>query len=124
LETDLADTVDVTIPVDADVAKALESRAHREAAGRYLSKLLKDGSVAEILADAGPESSKNRRHAFHELDQVTLAEAVYVTELERELPVGASGTVVGIWQNGRAYEVEFSQPFECLVTVPSEGLKA
>jgi hypothetical protein len=45
-------TVDVTIPVDAEVARALESPARREAAGRYLSGLLKGERVHEILADA------------------------------------------------------------------------
>ena len=36
-------TVDVIIPVDAEAARALESPARREAAGRYLSGLLKGG---------------------------------------------------------------------------------
>lgn len=45
-------TVDVTIPLDVDAATALESRARREAAGRYLSGLLKDGRAKEILAEA------------------------------------------------------------------------
>jgi hypothetical protein len=42
--------------------------------------------------------------------------------LDQDLPAGAHGTVVGVWQGGRAYEVEFSEPFECLVTVPAERL--
>lgn len=61
---------------------------------------------------------------FNELDEVALATPVYVKDVGRELPAGARGTVVGIWQGGKAYEVEFSTPFECLVTVPSAGLAA
>jgi len=38
-------TVEVVLPVDAEAAKALNSRARREAAGRYLSGLLKGGRV-------------------------------------------------------------------------------
>jgi hypothetical protein len=45
-------TVEVTIPVDAEVAKAFDSPARREAAGRYLSSLLKDGRVSDALAEA------------------------------------------------------------------------
>jgi hypothetical protein len=59
---------------------------------------------------------------FGELDDVTLAAPVHVATLDRDLPVGSHGTVVGFWQDGRAYEVEFSEPFECLVTVPAEDL--
>lgn len=44
--------VDVTIPVDPEAAKALESPARREAAGRYLSDLLKRGALGDVLADA------------------------------------------------------------------------
>jgi hypothetical protein len=62
--------------------------------------------------------------AFHELDEVILARAVGVSELGKALPAEARGTVVGVWQGGRAYEVEFAAPFACLVTVPAEGLAA
>jgi hypothetical protein len=64
-----------------------------------------------------------RRRAFEELDDVTLVAPIHVASLDQDLPAGAHGTVVGIWQGGRAYEVEFSEPFECLVTVPADGLR-
>jgi hypothetical protein len=63
-------------------------------------------------------------HIFKELDEVTSITPVYVKDPGRELPVGGRGTVVGVWQGGRAYEVEFAEPFECLVTVAPEGLSA
>ena len=66
----------------------------------------------------------NGRHMFNELDEVALARPVYVKDVGRELPAGARGTVVGVWEGGRAYEVEFAKPFECLVTVPTESLCA
>ena len=53
--------VDVTIPVDAEAAKVLESAARREAVGRYLSELLKGGGVREILAEAIAEAKREAR---------------------------------------------------------------
>lgn len=54
-------TVDVTIPVDAEAARALESPARREAAGRYLSGLLKGERVGEALADAIADAKREAR---------------------------------------------------------------
>jgi hypothetical protein len=62
--------------------------------------------------------------AFNELDEVVLARAVDIRDLGKELPAGSRGTVVGVWQGGRAYEVEFAEPLACLVMVPAEGLAA
>jgi hypothetical protein len=45
-------TVEVTLPVDAEAAKALNSPARREAAGRYLSSLLTGGRIRDVLAEA------------------------------------------------------------------------
>lgn len=45
-------TVDVTIPMDAEAARALESPARREALGRYLSELLKGGRIRDALSEA------------------------------------------------------------------------
>jgi hypothetical protein len=46
------DMVDVTIPVDAVAAKALEIPARRQAAGRVLSDLLTGRRAVDLLADA------------------------------------------------------------------------
>lgn len=54
-------TVDVTIPVDAETARALASPARREAAGRYLSGLLKGERVLEILAEAITDAKREAR---------------------------------------------------------------
>jgi hypothetical protein len=60
-ETNMDNTVDVTIPVDAEAAKALHNAARREAAGRYLSSLLTGGRIQEVLADAIAEAKLEAR---------------------------------------------------------------
>jgi len=54
-------TVEVTLPVDAEAAKALDSPARREAAGRYLSSLLKSGRVRDVLAEAIADAKRDAR---------------------------------------------------------------
>jgi hypothetical protein len=54
-------TVEVTIPVDAEAARALESPTRREAAGRYLSSLLKAGGIRDILAEAIADAKREAR---------------------------------------------------------------
>jgi hypothetical protein len=55
------DMVDVTIPVDPDVARALEDPARREAAGRVLSGLLKGGQIRDVLAEAIADVKREAR---------------------------------------------------------------
>jgi hypothetical protein len=52
----MADTVEVSIPVDAETARALENPDRRVAAGRYLSSLLGGGQVPALLAQAIAEA--------------------------------------------------------------------
>ncbi|MGH7050535.1 MAG: hypothetical protein ACRD1C_14225 [Terriglobales bacterium] len=54
-------TVEVTLPIDAEAAKALNSPARREAAGRYLSSLLKGGRVRDVLAEAIADAKQEAR---------------------------------------------------------------
>lgn len=63
----MSNTVEVSIPVDAEAAKALKSPARREAAGRYLSGLLKAGRVRELLGEAIAET-KSEAHAHGSTD--------------------------------------------------------
>ena len=46
------DIVEVTIPVDAVTAKALENPARRQAVGRLLSDLLAGRRVVDLLSEA------------------------------------------------------------------------
>ena len=55
------DRVDVTIPVEPEVAKALENPARREAAGRVLSGLLKGGHLRDTLAEAIADAKREAR---------------------------------------------------------------
>jgi hypothetical protein len=57
----MSDTVDVTIPVDAEAAQALKSPARRAAAGRYLSGLLKGGRARDFLEEAFAEAKSEAR---------------------------------------------------------------
>ena len=54
-------TVEVTLPLDAEAAKALNSPARREAAGRYLSGLLTGGRVHDVLTEAIAEAKCEAR---------------------------------------------------------------
>jgi hypothetical protein len=54
--------VDVTIPVDPEVAKALVDPARREAAGRVLSNLFMHGRLRDVLAEAIADA-KREAHA-------------------------------------------------------------
>ena len=53
--------IDVAIPVEPDVARALEDPARREAAGRVLDGLLKGGAVREVLAEAIDAAKREAR---------------------------------------------------------------
>jgi hypothetical protein len=41
----------------------------------------------------------------------------------RVLPAGARGTVVYAYGSGAAYEVEFAEPFQCVVTLVREDVE-
>jgi hypothetical protein len=66
----------------------------------------------------------SRGAAFKELEDVVLTAPVRVATVGRDLPAGAHGTIIGVWRNGAAYEVEFTQPFACLVTLRAASLQA
>jgi hypothetical protein len=70
------------------------------------------------------KASESSAPGFKELDDVVLAVPVRVAAADRELPAGAHGTIVGVWRDGAAYEVEFTQHFACLVTLRSTSLRA
>ena len=74
--------------------------------------------------DIEPHTEIERTPAFAELTRVVLTKPVFVQEANRELPAGSRGTVVAVWQGGKAYEVEFAKPFTCLVTITPERLAA
>lgn len=56
------------------------------------------------------------RAAFQDLDRVRV-----LTDFEADegvmVPAGSIGTVVAIWAQGQAFEVEFTQPVDALATI-------
>jgi len=55
------DTVNVTIPVDAAAAKALENPLRREAIGRVVSDMLVKGTITDLLAQAVADLKQDAR---------------------------------------------------------------
>ncbi len=55
------DRVDLTIPVEPRIARALESPEQREAAGRVLSSLLKGGHLRDILEEVIADAKREAR---------------------------------------------------------------
>lgn len=55
-----------------------------------------------------------------ELQRVTLARLVDCEE--GRVPAGATGTIVHVWRNGAAFEVEFTQPFHAVATVQAQDI--
>lgn len=64
----------------------------------------------------------SERHERHpELSMVALA---YAVESDDGLvPAGSKGTVVFVYPNEVAYEVEFSRPFHTVATVKAEAVR-
>ena len=56
-----------------------------------------------------------------ELDQVTISREVESDDGDT-VPAGATGTVVGIWAGGAAFEVEFAEPVSALATVKADAI--
>ena len=60
-------------------------------------------------------------HHHPELSLVSLTCAV--ESQDGLLPAGATGTVVHVYSQGRAYEVEFSEPFHTIATIEATALR-
>jgi hypothetical protein len=69
-------------------------------------------------------------HNATNLEPCVIAEQTVVrlltdTDVEgRVLPAGSTGTVVGVWLTGNAYEVEFYEPFHAVVTLKPKAIAA
>lgn len=58
---------------------------------------------------------------FNELDCVRLLRSSIDMD-DKLVPAGSVGTIVAVWGGGEAFEVEFVEPFQALVTVRVEDL--
>ncbi|MCJ2042923.1 DUF4926 domain-containing protein [Methylobacterium sp. J-059] len=66
--------------------------------------------------------SSHRAEALQDLDGVVLT--VEAKSLDGDtIPAGSEGTIVGIWREGAAYEVEFAEPEGALCKVRPEQLQ-
>lgn len=65
--------------------------------------------------DIGAVTASPSSDELKELDRVALT--VPVSSEAGTVPAGATGTIVGVWQAGHAFEVEIARPFAALVTV-------
>lgn len=65
--------------------------------------------------------ASQRRFPIDELDEVTLSRDVVDMD-GRRVPAGSVGTVVGVWGEMAAFEVEFTRPFQALATVRREAI--
>ena len=59
---------------------------------------------------------------LRDLDRVVLTAAA-TTDDGLAMVAGTEGTIVGIWRDGEAYEVEFAQPSGALATVEARDLR-
>jgi len=82
----------------------------------------KDSLTTYATGLDGRSGRAKPRPIFPELSRVRLAKEFCLGE-GKTLPVGTSGTVVGVWAQGEAYEVEFSKPFHAVLTVPAQQLR-
>ncbi|MEH3119441.1 MAG: DUF4926 domain-containing protein [Methylorubrum populi] len=63
------------------------------------------------------------RSAFKDLDRVILT-ADMATDDGDTVVAGSEGTIVGVWRDGAAYEVEFTTPVAGLATVLPSALRS
>jgi hypothetical protein len=65
--------------------------------------------------------ASERRSLIDELDEVVLSRDV--VDMDGQcVPAGSVGTVVGVWGEMAAFEVEFAQPFQALATVQRDRI--
>lgn len=69
-----------------------------------------------------PPVSGSEVGPVRELDRVALLADV-VGDDEVNVPAGSVGTVVAVWGQGAAFEVEFTRPVDALATVEAALLK-
>ena len=63
-----------------------------------------------------PPADAESNEPVRELDRVRVLQAVTGDD-DLTVPVGATGTVVAVYADGAAFEVEFTEPIDTLATV-------
>lgn len=78
-------------------------------------------AVLYDVATSADRATNDSRPVLAEHSVATLS-STFDLDDGRTLPAGSAGAVVGIWGEGKAYEVEFMEPFHAVVTVPARRL--
>lgn len=74
-----------------------------------------------ISALAGFDGGLDDGAPIRELDRVRVLEPV-TGDGDEPIPAGSTGTVVGIYAQGAAFEVEFTEPVDALATIEARSL--
>ncbi|MCJ2083305.1 DUF4926 domain-containing protein [Methylobacterium sp. J-090] len=78
------------------------------------------------FATAGLPKRRTRvaktRTPLDELSMAVLSAPITLDD-GRTLPIGSRGAIVFVYENGAAYEFEFSEPFSTVVTIEAQHLK-
>jgi hypothetical protein len=83
--------------------------------------------VRPLSNPAGPEPDSSIRFgsdagpALREFSMVALRADIALPD-HRVMPSGSRGAIVFVYENGAAYEVEFSRPFHALLTIEASLL--
>lgn len=76
-----------------------------------------------LVVDSHPTAARTSGSAaFWELDRVQTVVDV-IGEAGEHVPVGSTGTVVAVWGDGVAFDVEFTRPVETLAAIEPEKLR-
>ena len=73
-------TVDVTIPLEPEAARCLDSVERRAAMGRYLSGVLKDGRLRDLLEEVIRDAKREAQAAGLTDEQVEAELAAWRSE--------------------------------------------
>ena len=92
----------------------MSGRLAEAAAQRHLDRMSVE--AVYIMRNRAPRSG------LKDLDRVELTASV-VSDDGDTIAAGSRGTVVGVWHDGAAYEVEFTHPVAGLATVDPAGLR-
>jgi len=109
-----------TGPLDLPEHELLPLFAAAIREGVFSKAFLRDlySILNQLAASSDPRDDRLSEHSVAKLSHsVTLGDG-------RTLPAGSAGAIVGIWGEGKAYEVEFLEPFHAVVTVPADALSA
>lgn len=88
----------------------------------YYNQTMGSSVLTLAVNDRPDEEDQRSALPFRELDRVQTLVATLGEEGE-DVPAGSTGTIVAVWGEGAAFEVEFTRPVETLVAIRPEALR-